>query len=125
VNSVILSVLFSVREFDLCTLILKTQQIDVANVCSDAVTPFCNLNHKINMAKKKVKKIKKVKKVKKPKKAKKKTTSTGLKRGRPLGSGRYGCDTTAVRVPKQLIDEVRKFISKKVKAGAKTVKTES
>jgi hypothetical protein len=43
----------SVRELNLCTLILKMQQFDVANVCSDAVTTFCNLNHKIKHGKEK------------------------------------------------------------------------
>ncbi|MDR2642383.1 MAG: hypothetical protein LBC74_06275 [Planctomycetaceae bacterium] len=70
------------------------------------------------MAKKKVKKAKKPKK--KLKKIKKKSIKRATKRGRPLGSGRYGCDTTAVRVPKHLVEEVRKFIIRKVKASAKT-----
>ncbi|MDR0392349.1 MAG: hypothetical protein LBH59_10615, partial [Planctomycetaceae bacterium] len=53
------------------------------------------------------------------KKTKKKSLKIGAKRGRPTGSGRYGCDTTAVRVPKHLVEEVRKFIYRKIRAGAK------
>jgi hypothetical protein len=66
------------------------------------------------MAKKNVKK--------KSKQIKKKTLNRGVKRGRPAGSGRYGCDTTAVRIPIHLVEEVRLFIRKKIKAGAKIAK---
>jgi hypothetical protein len=100
-----------VRELNLCTLVLKTQQIDVANVCGNAVTPFCNLNHRVNMAKKKAKTSKKTKK---------KTLKLSTRRGRPNGTGIYGCATTAVRIPKHLVDEVRKFIHRKIKSDTKS-----
>jgi hypothetical protein len=61
------------------------------------------------MAKKKVKK-----------RTSKKTVTKSAKRGRPHGSGRYGCATTAVRVPKHLVDEVRQFIMRKLKAKTKS-----
>ena len=60
------------------------------------------------MPKKSVKKA-----VKKAKTAKK---STGA--GRPKGSGQYGCETKAVRVPVHLENDVKAFVMKKVK-GAK------
>jgi hypothetical protein len=61
------------------------------------------------MAKKKVKK-----------RVSKKTVTKSVKRGRPHGSGRYGCLTTALRVPKHLVDDVRQFILRKLKAKAKS-----
>ncbi|MDR2170947.1 MAG: hypothetical protein LBP59_12460 [Planctomycetaceae bacterium] len=67
------------------------------------------------MAKKIVKNSKKIKK-----KAVSLFANSDAKRGRPSGSGRYGCDTTAVRIPKHLVDEVRQFIYRKIKAGTKT-----
>jgi len=61
-----------------------------------------------------------------PKKAVKKTVkkavakkavkkSTGA--GRPKGSGKYGCDTKAVRIPKHLEGDVQAFVMKKIKAA--------
>ncbi len=38
--------------------------------------------------------------------------------GRPKGSGKYGCETKAVRIPIHLEDDVRNFVLKKIK-GAK------
>ncbi|MDR2762940.1 MAG: hypothetical protein LBB88_10085 [Planctomycetaceae bacterium] len=61
---------------------------------------------------------------KKSKQTKKKALSRGgVKRGRPAGSGRYGCDTTAVRVPIHLVEEVRLFIRRKIKAGFRVAKS--
>ncbi|MDR1053971.1 MAG: hypothetical protein LBL39_07320 [Planctomycetaceae bacterium] len=64
------------------------------------------------MAKKKVKK--------RTSKKSKKVITKSVKRGRPHGSGRYGCLTTALRVPKHLVDDVRQFILRKLKAKAKS-----
>ena len=55
------------------------------------------------------------------KKAVKKTSiKKAVKRaGRPKGSGKYGCATTAVRIPTHLKDDVQAFVQKKIKADAK------
>ena len=37
--------------------------------------------------------------------------------GRPVGSGKYGCKTKAVRVPEHLVREIQAFVMKKIKAG--------
>jgi len=39
--------------------------------------------------------------------------------GRPIGSGKYGCKTKAVRVPEHMVGEIQAFIMKKVKAALK------
>ncbi len=39
--------------------------------------------------------------------------------GRPKGTGKYGCETTAIRVPAHLVDDVRDFVAKKIKAEQK------
>jgi len=39
--------------------------------------------------------------------------------GRPIGSGKYGCKTKAVRVPEHMVSEIQAFIMKKVKAAQK------
>ena len=39
--------------------------------------------------------------------------------GRPVGSGKYGCKTKAVRVPEHMVSEIQAFIMKKVKAAQK------
>ena len=39
--------------------------------------------------------------------------------GRPIGSGKYGCKTKAVRVPEHMVSEIQAFIMKKVKAANK------
>jgi hypothetical protein len=52
------------------------------------------------------------------KKATKKTAKKSTGAGRPKGSGQYGCETKAVRVPVHLEDDVKAFVMKKVK-GAK------
>ncbi|MDR2345701.1 MAG: hypothetical protein LBE18_06510 [Planctomycetaceae bacterium] len=66
------------------------------------------------MAKKELKKQSKL--IKKSKQTKKSVTSK-IKRGRPQGTGRYGCVTTAVRIPKHLVEEVRQFLFRKIKAA--------
>ena len=58
-----------------------------------------------------------------PKKAVKKTAKKTAKKtikkstgaGRPKGSGQYGCETKAVRVPVHLENDVKAFVMKKVK----------
>ncbi len=50
------------------------------------------------------------------KKAVKKATKTA---GRPPGSGKYGCPTSAMRIPTHLKDDVHAFVTKKIKAEAK------
>jgi len=60
-------------------------------------------------AKKTVKKI--------AKKAVKKTTKKTANAGRPKGSGMFGCETKSVRVPAHLVDAVRAFAKKQIKAG--------
>jgi len=58
-----------------------------------------------------------------PKKAAKKVIKRGGNRhgaGRPVGSGKYGCKTKAVRVPEHLIGEIQAFVMKKVKAERKS-----
>lgn len=37
------------------------------------------------------------------------------KAGRPKGSGKYGCETKAVRIPAHLVKEIQAFIAKKIK----------
>lgn len=39
--------------------------------------------------------------------------------GRPVGSGKYGCPTVAVRVPAHLVDDVKAYALKKVKSERK------
>ena len=41
------------------------------------------------------------------------------KAGRPKGSGKFGCATTAVRIPTHLKDDVQAFVQKKIKAEGK------
>jgi len=65
------------------------------------------------MPKKAVKKI--VKKT--MKKATKKIVKKSTGAGRPKGSGKYGCDTKAVRIPKHLEGDVQAFVMKKIKAA--------
>ncbi len=50
------------------------------------------------------------------KKAVKKGAKTA---GRPPGTGKYGCPTSAMRIPTHLKDEVQAFVTKKIKAEAK------
>jgi len=46
------------------------------------------------------------------------TKKSSVKRaGRPKGSGQYGCETKAVRVPVHLENEVKNFVLRKIKAG--------
>lgn len=61
-----------------------------------------------------------------PKKAIKKTikkavvkrTKKAVKRaGRPKGSGKYGCETKAIRIPSHLEDDIQAFIRRKLKAA--------
>ena len=68
-------------------------------------------------AKKAVKKIAKKTTAKAVKKVAKKTAKNPTGAGRPKGSGQYGCETKSVRVPVHLVDEVRAFAQKKIKAG--------
>lgn len=55
------------------------------------------------------------------KKAAKKTVKKSVQRtmskkaGRPKGSGKYGCETKAVRVPAHMILDIQAFIAKKIK----------
>ena len=65
------------------------------------------------------------KEIKMPKKSAKKaakkaaaTKRASVKRaGRPKGSGRYGCETKAVRIPVHLEEDVKNYVLRKVKAG--------
>ncbi len=41
------------------------------------------------------------------------------KAGRPKGTGKYGCVTTAVRIPIHLEDDVHTFVTKKIRAETK------
>jgi len=61
----------------------------------------------------------KVKAAKPNAKAAKKTAKTKAVKGagRPAGTGKYGCKTTAVRVPEHLANEVQAFAMKMIKAG--------
>jgi len=43
--------------------------------------------------------------------------SSAKRAGRPKGSGQYGCETKAVRVPVHLEDDVKNFVMRKVKSG--------
>ena len=64
-------------------------------------------------AKKTAKSVKRV--VKKMKKA----TAKGGNRtgaGRPVGTGKFGCATKAVRVPAHLVDEIQAYALKRAKA---------
>ena len=46
------------------------------------------------------------------------TKKSGVKRaGRPKGSGVYGCETKAVRVPAHLEEDIKNYALRKVKAG--------
>jgi len=46
------------------------------------------------------------------------TKKTAVKRaGRPKGSGRFGCETKAVRVPLHLEEDVKNYCLRKIKAG--------
>ena len=71
-------------------------------------------------AKAKVKAPAKKKAVKRGVAAPKKTAKAGKGAGRPLGSGKYGCKTKAVRVPEHLVAEVQSFVMKKVKSERKS-----
>ncbi len=37
--------------------------------------------------------------------------------GRPKGTGKYGCETKAVRIPIHLEEDVRSYILRKIKSG--------
>ena len=50
------------------------------------------------------------------KKATKKTVKKSTGAGRPKGTGKYGYETKAIRIPIHLESEVQAFIMKKVKA---------
>lgn len=61
-----------------------------------------------------------------PKKTAKKVTKKAATRaikkaakkaGRPKGSGKYGCETKAVRIPVHLEKEIQSFILRRIKAG--------
>ncbi len=49
----------------------------------------------------------------------KKVVKNATKAGRPKGTGKYGCETIAVRIPVHLQDEVQAFVTKKIKAEVK------
>ncbi len=53
----------------------------------------------------------------------KSTPHGGVRRGagRPVGSGKYGCKTKAMRVPEHLVGEIQAFALKKVKMDRKRV----
>lgn len=59
-----------------------------------------------------------------PKKSVKKVAVKRVKKvmkraGRPKGSGKYGCETKAVRVPAHLEDDIQAFIRRRLKAESK------
>ncbi|MCL2304304.1 MAG: hypothetical protein FWC43_03070 [Planctomycetaceae bacterium] len=71
---------------------------------------------KVKAAKKAVKRgVAAPKKAAKAKTAKRSGNRSGA--GRPVGSGKYGCKTKAVRVPEHLVGEIQAFVMKKVKAA--------
>jgi len=46
------------------------------------------------------------------------TKKAAVKRaGRPKGSGRYGCETKAVRIPVHLEEDVKNYVLRKVKSA--------
>ena len=63
------------------------------------------------MPKKKTKKAAVTKKAGATKKA------ASKRAGRPKGSGQFGCETKAVRVPSHLEDDVKAFCLRKIKGG--------
>lgn len=42
-------------------------------------------------------------------------SASAKRSGRPKGTGKYGCETKAVRVPKHLVAEIEAFIKRKIK----------
>ncbi len=56
------------------------------------------------------------------KKAVVRTAQTAKRAGRPKGSGKYGCETKAVRIPTHMVEEVQGFIRKKLKSEGKAAK---
>ena len=70
----------------------------------------------------KKKAVKKAAKKAAVKKAVKRSVKTAKRAGRPKGSGKYGCETKAVRIPTHMVDEVQSFIRKKLKSEGKAVK---
>lgn len=69
-------------------------------------------------------KKKAVKRVKPVVRATKKTVKTRKAKarvgaGRPKGTGKFGCETKAVRLPVHLIDEINAFVLRKLKAEKK------
>ena len=42
---------------------------------------------------------------------------SAVRAGRPKGSGRFGCETKAVRIPAFLEEDVKNFCLRKIKAG--------
>ena len=62
-----------------------------------------------------------------PKKAAKKVMVKRMKKavkraGRPKGSGKFGCETKAVRIPAHLEEDIQAFIRRKLKAENKAKK---
>ncbi len=39
--------------------------------------------------------------------------------GRPKGSGKFGCETTTIRVPAHLVEEINDFVAKNLEAERK------
>ncbi|MDR1924979.1 MAG: hypothetical protein LBQ66_11465 [Planctomycetaceae bacterium] len=68
------------------------------------------------------KKIAKKNRKKSTRKSSKKSTPTESQKGRPVGTGKYGCTTSAIRVPVHLISEVQGYIVKKLKHAARSRK---
>lgn len=44
------------------------------------------------------------------------------KGGRPVGTGKYGCQTKTVRIPVHLVEEVQRYVKRKINAQLKEVK---
>lgn len=57
------------------------------------------------------------KKVKRSTVTKKAGSRKAKRAGRPKGSGKYGCETKAVRIPVYLEDDVKSYVLRKVKSG--------
>ncbi len=51
------------------------------------------------------------------KKVVKKTVRKSTGAGRPKGSGKFGCETKAVRIPAHLEKDVQDFVAKKMKTA--------
>lgn len=52
------------------------------------------------------------------------TSRGGARRGagRPVGSGQYGCQTKAVRIPVHLVEDVKEYVKRKIKTEQRGTK---